>query len=159
MAHEGAHSSSAPLPVDLLWQRGWPPAAQFSWSRIGEIESVPRGDLAADFWSGEKERSKAASRTLADLLFAAGRGEEALAALILAADPAEPQTFEIVLPQLTYAIEHLRTYILDKPRPRGCGPGRRQARPARRHGRSDRHIDRARLRSKAETAPCRPRRD
>jgi len=108
MAQEvSTHSSSAPLPLQLLWRRGWPPAAQFFWSRIGEIESLPRGDLAADFWSGEKERCKAVCRTLADLLFAAGRGEEALAALMLAADPAEPQTFEIVLPQLTYAIEHL----------------------------------------------------
>jgi ATP-dependent Lon protease len=33
-------------------------------------------------------------------LFAASRGEEALGALMLAAEPAEPQTFEIVLPQL-----------------------------------------------------------
>ncbi|MFI5002535.1 MAG: AAA family ATPase [Reyranellales bacterium] len=107
MAQEVAHSSSGPLPVELLRQRGWPPAAQFFWSRIGDVESVPRGDVAADFWSGEKERCKAACLTLADLLFAAGRGEEALAALMLAADPAEPQTFQIVLPQLTYAIDHL----------------------------------------------------
>jgi hypothetical protein len=95
------------LPVELLWLRGWPPAAQFFWSRIADVESVPRGDFAADFWSGDKERRKQACRTLADLLFAAGRGEEGLAALMLAADPAEPQTFEIVLPQITYAIEHL----------------------------------------------------
>jgi hypothetical protein len=40
-------------------------------------------------------------------LFAAGRGEEALGALMLAADPTGPQTFEIVLPQLAYVIEHL----------------------------------------------------
>jgi ATP-dependent Lon protease len=107
MAQEvSKHSSSAPLPVELLLLRGWPPAAQFFWSRIGDIESVPRGDVAADFWSGEKERCKVACLTLADLLFAAGRGEEALAALMLAADPAKPQTFEIVLPQLAYAIEH-----------------------------------------------------
>jgi ATP-dependent Lon protease len=97
---------TAPLPIELLWQRGWPPAAQFFWSRIGDIECVPRGDFSADFWSSDKVRNKQACRTLADLLFAAGRGEEALAALMLAADPAEPQTFEIVLPQLTYAIEH-----------------------------------------------------
>lgn len=32
---------------------------------------------------------------------------EALSALMLAADPAEPKTFEIVLPQLTFAIEQL----------------------------------------------------
>lgn len=107
MAPEVSHSSSAPLPVALLWLRGWPPAAQFFWSRIGDIESVPRGDHTADFWSGEKERCKKACHTLADLLFAAGRGEEALAALMLAADPAQPRTFEIVLPQLAYAIEHL----------------------------------------------------
>jgi ATP-dependent Lon protease len=104
MAQEIAHM---PFPVALLWVRGWPPAAQLFWSRIGDIESVPRGDLSADFWSSEKKRCKKACLTLADLLFAAGRGEEALAALMLAADPAEPQTFEIVLPQLAYAIEHL----------------------------------------------------
>jgi len=101
------HSSSEPLPVELLCRSGWPPAAQLFWSGIGDIQSVPRDDLAGNFWSGKKERSKAACRTLADLLFAAGRGEEALAALMLAADPTEPQTFEIMLPQLTYAIEHL----------------------------------------------------
>jgi ATP-dependent Lon protease len=101
------HSSSAPLPIELLWQSDWPPAAQLFWSGIGDIQSVPRDDLAGNFWSGKKERCRAACRTLADLLFAAGRGEEALAALMLAADPAEPQTFEIMLPQLTYAIEHL----------------------------------------------------
>jgi ATP-dependent Lon protease len=97
---------TTPLPVELLSLRGWPPAAEFFWSRIEDIESVSRGDFTADFWSGEKERCKQACRTLADVLFAAGRGEEALAALMLAADTAEPQTFEIVLPQLTYAIEH-----------------------------------------------------
>ena len=55
-----------------------------------------RRGLAADFWSGEKERCKAAFRTMADLLFAGGRREEALAALMLAV-PAEPQTFEMVV--------------------------------------------------------------
>lgn len=100
-------SSSMPLPVELLWQRGWPPAALLFWSRISEIEDVSRDQVAADFWSGEKERSKVACRKLADLLFAAGHGEEAIAALMLAADPVKPQTFEIVLPQLGYAVEHL----------------------------------------------------
>jgi len=97
--------ASTPLPLDLLWQRGWPSAAQVFWLRIAGI-GIPR-DLAADFWSGDKDRCKQASRTIADLLFAAGRGEEALAALMLAADPSVPQSFEIVLPQLAYAIEHL----------------------------------------------------
>jgi ATP-dependent Lon protease len=101
------NSSSMPLPLELLWQRAWPPAAQLFWSRIGEIEDLPRDQVAADFWSGKKERCQVACRALADLLFARGRGEEALAALMLAADPATPQTFEIVLPQLAYAIEHL----------------------------------------------------
>ena len=82
---------------------GWPPATQFFWSRIQDIEGVSRDDLAADFWSGKKDRSKEACRALADLLFAASRGAEAHGALMLAADPAEPQTFEIVLPQLAYA--------------------------------------------------------
>ncbi|MGK7062866.1 AAA family ATPase [Bradyrhizobium sp. 1050_B9_N1_2] len=96
-----------PLPVELLWQRGWPPAALLFWSRICEIENLSRDQVAADFWSGKKERCKVACRALADLLFAAGHGEEAIAALMLAADPAKPQTFEIVLPQLGHAIEHL----------------------------------------------------
>jgi hypothetical protein len=108
MANSAAtEPSSIPLPVELLWQRGWPLAGQIFWSRIAGIPSVSRGDLVADFWSGDKDRCKQASRTFADLLFAAGRGEEALAALMLAADPAVPQTFEIVLPQLAYAIDHL----------------------------------------------------
>ncbi|MEH2560105.1 ATP-dependent Lon protease [Bradyrhizobium algeriense] len=98
--------SSTPLPVELLWQRGWPLAAQVFWSRIAGIAGVPRDDLAAHFWSEDKDRCKQASRSFADLLFAAGHGEEALAALMLAADPAVPQSFEIVLPQLAYAIEH-----------------------------------------------------
>jgi hypothetical protein len=107
MTQDALTHSSPPLPIALLSQRGWPPAARLFWSRIGDIAGAPRDDFAADFWSGRKERCKQASRTLADLLFAAGRGEEALAALMLAADPAELQTFEIVLPQLAYAIEHL----------------------------------------------------
>jgi ATP-dependent Lon protease len=101
-----AHSSSVPLPLTLLWLGGWPPAAQVFWSQIAGIESVPRGELTAEFWSRDKERCKRACLTLADMLFAAGRGVEALAALMLAADPAEPQTFEILLPQLAYAVEH-----------------------------------------------------
>jgi ATP-dependent Lon protease len=100
-------SLRTPLPVELLWQRGWPPAALLFWSRIGEIDDLSRDQVAADFWSGKKERSKLACQKLADLLFAAGRGEEALAALMLAADPAKPPTFEVVLPQLGYAVEHL----------------------------------------------------
>lgn len=101
------YSASAPLPVELLWQRGWPSAAQLFWSRIGQIEDLSRDQVAADFWSGKKERCKVACQKLAGLLFAAGRGEEAFAALMLAADPVKPQTFEIVLPQLSYAIEQL----------------------------------------------------
>jgi hypothetical protein len=99
--------SSVPLPVALLWQRGWPPAAELFWSRIKEIGDVPRDEVATDFWSGEKERCKEACKTLADLLLAEGHGKEALSALMLAADPTEPQTLEIVLPQLAFAIEHL----------------------------------------------------
>jgi ATP-dependent Lon protease len=106
MAESVTHSSSAPLPIVLLWVRGWPSAAQIFWAWIEDIEGVPRGDQTADFWSGEKERCKRACLALAELLFGARRGEEALAALMLAADPAEPPTFEIVLPPLAYAIEH-----------------------------------------------------
>jgi ATP-dependent Lon protease len=88
------NSSSMPLPVELLFQHGWPPAGQLFWSRIRKIEALARDEVAADFWSGKKERSKVACQKLADLLFAAGRGEEALAALMLAADPEKPQNFE-----------------------------------------------------------------
>ncbi|RTM15251.1 MAG: AAA family ATPase [Bradyrhizobiaceae bacterium] len=108
MRHSAATCPSPmPLPVELLWQTGWPLAARLFWSRTASIPGLPRDDLAAHFWSGDKERCKLASRTFADLLFAAGRGEEALAALMLAADTVIPQTFEIVLPQLTYALKHL----------------------------------------------------
>ena len=60
MAQASTHSTSAPLPVQLLWQRVWPPAAQFFWSRIQDIEGVSRDDLAADFWSDKKDRCKEA---------------------------------------------------------------------------------------------------
>ena len=110
---EAAHSSPEPLPIALLSQRGWPPAAQFFWARIADIEGIQLGDLAADYWSRDKGRCKDACHTLADLLFAAGHGAEGLAALMLAADPAEPMTFEIVLPQLAYAIEHLWDFPAD----------------------------------------------
>src|ERR1700756_4673188 len=83
MTQDALPHPSPPLPIALLSQRGWPAAAQLFWSRIGDIAGEARDDFAAD------------------------RGEEAPAALSLAADPAEPQTFEIVLPQLAYAIEHL----------------------------------------------------
>ena len=107
MTEEATNGSSMPLPIELLWQRGWPPAAQLFWWRIGEIQDLSRDQVAADFWSGKKERCKVACQKLADLLFAAGSGEEALAALMLAADPVRPHTFEIVLPQLGYAVEYL----------------------------------------------------
>jgi ATP-dependent Lon protease len=105
--HSSKNLSSVPLPIALLWQRGWPNAAGLFWSHIKEIGDVPRNEVAEDFWSGEKERCKVACRTLADLLFAAGHGEAALSALMLATDPTEPWTFEIVVPQLAFAIEHL----------------------------------------------------
>jgi ATP-dependent Lon protease len=104
--HSSKNLSSVPLPVALLWQRGWPHAAGLFWSRTKEIDGLPRDDVAKDFWSEEKERCKEACKTLADLLFVAGHGKEALCAMMLAADPTEPQTFEIVLPQLALAIEH-----------------------------------------------------
>jgi ATP-dependent Lon protease len=113
MTTMAAHSSSVPLPVQLLSQRGWPPAAQFFWARIADIEGVQLGDLASDYWSRDKGRCKDACHTLANLLFAAGHGTEGLAALMLAADPCEPMTFEIVLPQLAYAIEHLWDFPAD----------------------------------------------
>ena len=114
MTKKAAHSSSVTLPVELLSQRGWPPAAQVFWTRIEDIQSVPLDDLVtANFWSRDKESCKNACHTLADLLFAAGCGMEGLAALMLAADTSEPRTFEIVLPQLAYAIEHLWDFPAD----------------------------------------------
>jgi len=110
---EAAHLSPEALPIALLWARGWPPAAQVFWTRIEDI-GVPLGDLiTTNFWSRDKERCKDACHTLADLLFAAGRGMEGLAALMLAADTSEPRTFEIVVPQLAYAIEHLWDFPAD----------------------------------------------
>jgi ATP-dependent Lon protease len=105
--HSLNNLSSKLLPVALLWQLRWPSAAGFFWARIKAIGAAPSHDIASDFWSGEKARCKQASRTLANLLFAQGHGKEALGALMLAADPTEPKTFEIVLPQLAFAIEHL----------------------------------------------------
>jgi ATP-dependent Lon protease len=96
--------SSDLLLIELLWQRSWPYAAGLLWSRTKEVGGVT--DLTADFWSRDKARCKQTCRTLANLLFAAGHGTEGLGALMLAADPTEPRTFEIVLPQLTHAIEH-----------------------------------------------------
>ncbi|MHC2467411.1 AAA family ATPase [Bradyrhizobium embrapense] len=104
---ETPKSAWAPFPIELLWQRRWPPAAMLFWSRIGEIKGLSRDPVAADFWSGNKDRSKPACQALADLLFAAGRGEEAIAALMLAADPGQPHTFEIMLPPLDFMIEQL----------------------------------------------------
>jgi ATP-dependent Lon protease len=105
--HSSKNLSSELLPVGLLWQLGWPYAAGLFWARIKAIGFLPADDVASDFWSGEKGRCKKACRTLADLLFTAGHGLEALSALMLAADPAEPKSFEIVLPQLAFAIEQL----------------------------------------------------
>ena len=105
--HSSKNLSSDLLPIGLLWQPGWPYAAGLFWARIKAIGAAPSHDIALDFWSGEKERCKQASRTLANLLFAQGHGKEALGALMLAADPTEPKTFEIVLPQLAFAIEQL----------------------------------------------------
>ena len=105
--HSTKNLSSELLPIGLLWQLGWPHAAGLFWARIKAIGGVPKNDIAADFWSEERERCKQASRTLANLLFAQGHGKEALSALMLGADPTEPKTFEIVLPQLAFAIEHL----------------------------------------------------
>jgi ATP-dependent Lon protease len=108
MADSAATESwSIPLPVELLWQRGWPLAAQLFWSRIAGIPGVSRDDLTAHFWSRDKDRCKQASRAFADLLFAAGHGAEALAALMLAVDLTNPESFEIVAPPVAYAIEHL----------------------------------------------------
>jgi ATP-dependent Lon protease len=98
--------ANAPLPVVLLLHRGWPQAAGAFWAHLRAIESDYK-DLGDAFWSGEKDRAKAAARALADRLFAVGAGEEALAALMLAADPQEPATFQSFMPQLAFAAEHL----------------------------------------------------
>jgi len=55
----GVHTFiNSAMPLQLLWRRGWPPAAQFFWSRIGEIESLPGGDLAADFCPARRSAAK-----------------------------------------------------------------------------------------------------
>lgn len=94
------------LPSDLLLQKGWPQAAAWTWGRLPEIEGLERDDLAADYWSGQKPRCKAACRTLAQRLFALGQGEAALCAQMLAVDASVPLTFDSVLPQLAYCAEH-----------------------------------------------------
>ncbi|MCC8944194.1 AAA family ATPase [Bradyrhizobium sp. Arg62] len=99
--------SSPPLPISLLWQPDWQHAAALFWLRVTEISGVRWEDVATDFWSGKKDPCNKACRTFADRLFAGGRGEEALSALMLAVDPTELRTFEIVLPQLIYAIDQL----------------------------------------------------
>ncbi|UEM10687.1 hypothetical protein J4G43_039530 [Bradyrhizobium barranii subsp. barranii] len=48
MTQVATHGSSTPLPVALLWKRGWPPAALLFWSRIGEIENLSRDQVAVD---------------------------------------------------------------------------------------------------------------
>lgn len=74
------------LPSDLLLQKGWPQAAAWTWGRLPEMEGLERDDLAADYWSGQKPRCKAACSQLAERLFKLGQGEAAMCAQMLGVD-------------------------------------------------------------------------
>jgi ATP-dependent Lon protease len=106
---DSAPLSTAPplLPTDLLLHKGWPQAAAWAWSRLAKIEGLERDDLAADYWSGDKPRCKAACRLLAERLFSLGEDEAALCAQMLSVDAGVPTSFDRVLPQLAYCAEHL----------------------------------------------------
>jgi ATP-dependent Lon protease len=112
-AESTGENDGAPLPVVLLWQRGWPPAAEALWRRIKnqKIEGLEYEDLSDEFFSGQKDRCKAAALALAERLFAVGAGEQALAAQMLAADPQQPGSFQTFLPQLAHAIEHVWDWL------------------------------------------------
>ncbi|MEY9878715.1 AAA family ATPase [Bradyrhizobium sp. USDA 329] len=74
---------------------------------MSKIEGLRLDDVAAEFWSGEKERCKQACRKLAKRLFDLGAGEAALCALMLSVDAGQPKTFNDVLPLLDSGAEHL----------------------------------------------------
>ncbi|MCW2079681.1 UNVERIFIED_ORG: hypothetical protein M2193_001856 [Bradyrhizobium japonicum] len=95
------------LPTDVLVQKGWPQAAAWVWNRLQGIAGLQRDDLAADYWSGEKGRCKAACSQLAARLFKLGEGEAAICAQMLAVDAGVPLTFDAVLPQLAYCAENI----------------------------------------------------
>lgn len=95
------------LPGELLLQKGWPPAAAWTWSRLIKIEGLERNDLAADYWSQDKLRCRAACSLLAERLFALNQGEAALCAQMLGVDAGVPISFDRVLPQLAYCAEHI----------------------------------------------------
>ncbi|MHC2842855.1 AAA family ATPase [Bradyrhizobium diazoefficiens] len=108
-AKDSAGLSTLPnlLPTALLLHKGWPQAAAWAWSRLQAIDGLQRDDLAADYWSGEKRRCKAACITLAERLFKLGQGEAALCAQMLSVDAGVPLTFDKVLPQIDYCAEHI----------------------------------------------------
>jgi hypothetical protein len=95
----------APLPVALLWQRGWPSAAALVRSRVRDIPGLTADDLDADMWSDERERSKRASRLLAARLTQLGHGEEAQATWLLTVDPQQPESFWSVMPIIAHALK------------------------------------------------------
>lgn len=95
------------LPTELLFQKSWPQAAALTWNRLHTVERLERDDLAADYHSGAKPRCKAACRLLAERLFALGDGEVALCLMMLGVDAGIPKSFDTVLPQLAYGVEHL----------------------------------------------------
>lgn len=100
-------TSAKPLPTTLLLFNSWPAAAAWTWDRLSKLEGLRLDDVAAEFWSGEKERCKQACRQLAGRLFDLGSGEAALCALMLSVDAGQPETFNDVLPQLASGAEHL----------------------------------------------------
>lgn len=100
-------TSAKPIPTALLLFNNWPAAAAWTWAKLSKIEKLRLDDLAAEFWSGEKERCKQACRRLANRLFDLGSGEAALCALMLSVDAGQPKTFDEVLPQLASGAEDL----------------------------------------------------
>jgi ATP-dependent Lon protease len=94
-----------PLVIETLLRRGWPAAAALVRSRARDLAGMTVDDLDADMWSDDRERSKSASRRLAERLTALGYHGEALAARLLTVDPQQPTSFRAVMPGITAALK------------------------------------------------------